>query len=699
MKQLILSLKSGKINLIDIPIPIKSDNSILIQNTHSLISSGTEGSLINFGKKNLINKAIKEKDRLKIVYDKIKRDGLLSTFNAINDKLENQIPLGYSSLGYVIESTNSKFKVGDRVISNGSHAEFVSVPVNLCHKVPSEVSSEDAVFTIIASIGLQGVRALDPKLGEVIVVYGLGLIGLIVCQILIANGCKVIGIDINEERVNLAKKYGVISFKFENKEFTKKIIYNNSSDQGADGVLICAHTSNSSIINDSADFCGSEGRIVLLGSTPISINRESFYKKQIKFTVSSSYGPGRYDNNYENGQDYPIGFVRWTLNRNFNEILRLLDIKKISFSALISNIYQLKDYEKAYKNLNKSLGIIFNYNSSINSSITKSIKISEKKSQQSDNNMNTCFIGAGNFSSRFLMPLFKKNGFIMHTVISNNGISSKRVADKFGFKNISSDLISTLKNKEINNIIISTPHNLHSKQLIECFKNNKMNVYIDKPLAINLEELNDLKNEFQKYKLLNSNILVGFNRKFSPHVLKLKEHLKKFNSPMFINMNINAGTIPKDHWINNKKIGGGRLIGEGCHFIDLACHLIDSKVVSSSIKEFKTSKIIESESFTISLVFNDSSIANINYLANGSKSYTKEKIEIFCNGSNYIINDFKKLEIFGDNTLNNMNLFFQDKGIDNTIKFFKSMIEGKSFYSFEEQIEVSELIINFSNKL
>jgi len=702
MKQLTLSLKNGKIEVIDIPIPNIDDNSVLIKNKYSLISSGTEGSLIEFGESNFIKKIINQKDKVQIVFDKLKRDGLISTLQTVNNKLNDNIPLGYCSIGEVIGSSSNNFEVGQKVVSNGPHAEYVTVPENLCHQVPDNISDLDAVFTVIASISLQGVRSLDPKIGDKIVVYGFGLIGQITLQILSACGCNVIGLDIDQKRIDLAKSLGISAFKNDDLNDTKKIIDNFSSNVGADGVIICAHSKEDSIINQSANYCRQEGKIILIGSTNLSINRDFFYKKQISFKVSSSYGPGRYDNNYEFGQDYPIGFVRWTANRNFGEILRLIQSKKLSFKSFISGTYKLNEFYNAYESLKKGeLVSVFEYNYHNENNTPKIFNINNKKKNFQSNNdiiMNTCFIGSGNFSSRFLIPHFKKEGFNLHTVISNKGISAHKVAKKFNFEYISSNIDDVLKDENINNVVISTPHHLHSDQLLKAIKFKKKNIYIDKPLAINLEQINEIK------KCINSidykpNIIIGYNRKFSPLILFLRERLNQISSPKFINININAGFILKEHWINDKNIGGGRLVGEGCHFIDLSLDLINSKLIKSNSIKVKTSKTINEESFLINLYFEDSSVVNINYMANGSKSYIKEKIEVFCNRSNYIIEDFKNLKVYGDSKLKNKNLFFQDKGLKNLINEFKNSIVNNKPFDLIKQIEVSELVLSLSKNI
>ena len=703
MKQLTLSLKNGKIEVIEIPIPNIDDNSVLIKNKYSLISSGTEGSLIEFGKSNFFKKVINQKDKVQIVFDKLKRDGLISTIKSVNNKLNNNIQLGYCSVGEVIQSNSTNFKIGQRVISNGSHAEFVTVPENLCHLVPEDVDDVDAVYTVIASIALQGVRSLSPRIGDKIIVYGLGLIGQISMQILNANGCNAIGLDIDQSKVDLTKNLGYLAYKNDNELNTKKLINNFSSELGVDSVLICAHSNDDSIINLSANYCRPEGNIVLIGSTNISINRDAFYKKQISFKVSSSYGPGRYDNNYEFGQDYPIGYVRWTANRNFGEILRLISSKKLYFKKFNSHLYKITDFEEAYDSLKKNNQVsIFKYDFDKKKDIDQlkldTFSRKEEKELKYDVNLNTCFLGAGNFSSRYLIPYFQKEGFILDTIISNKGISANKIAKKFNFNYVSSNFDEVLSNKRINNLVISTPHNLHSEQLIKALSYKIKNIYIDKPLAINFEQLNKIKNKIKSIDY-SPNIIVGYNRKFSPLIVPLKERLDFLKSPKFINININAGYIDKNHWINNKLVGGGRLIGECCHFIDLSIHLINSDVYKSKISNLNTSKIVKEESFIIQLFFKDGSIVNINYLSNGSKSYMKEKIEIYCDGANYIIEDFKKLRIFGDNSMKNMNLFFQDKGIKNLIRNFKKMVCNSETIQFHNQLKVSELILELSNNI
>lgn len=699
MKQIIQSLKTGEVELIDVATPKASNGFIVVKTTKSLVSLGTEKMMLDFGKANWISKAKQQPDKVKMVLDKVKTDGLIPTFNAVNSKINAPIPLGYSNVGVVLEvgSNVKNFKVGDRVISNGHHAEVVKVPENLCAKIPDNVSDEEAAFTIVSAIGLQGIRLANPTLGETFVVVGLGLIGLITCQILKANGCHVIGLDLSEEKVNIAKKYGVHAF-VSNPETDIGSVLKLTDHQGADGVIITAATSSNGPIDMAPKICRHRGRVILVGVIGLELNRTEFFKKEITFQVSCSYGPGRYDSNYEDkGYDYPIGFVRWTENRNFKAILSLMNENKLNVKELITKNVEFIQTPEMYKNLTtnlKELGILINYPDKIE--LDTKVEHFKIQTNTSQSNNTLGFIGAGNFTSQVLIPSFKKENFDINIISSSKGLSGSLLSKKFQIPKTTTDNEIIFKDKDISSVAITTPHNSHAKLTLEALKNNK-NVFVEKPLCLNQTELDEIRNlckEQDKMPML----MVGFNRRFSPLVVALKDKLSSMSQPMSITMTINAGHIPAEHWTQDKETGGGRLLGEGCHFVDLARFIVGKKIVSHSINA------IDSESrdtFTILLKFEDTSIATINYFANGNKSVAKEFIQVFCQKHILEIDNFKSLKIHTPTgKKEKIKTSSQDKGHNAEAKaFFESLKSGIPAINIEEIFEVSQITIDLNEQL
>lgn len=699
MKQIIQSLKTGEVELIDVATPKASSGTLVIKTTKSLVSLGTEKMMLDFGKANWVSKAKQQPDKVKMVLDKVKTDGLIPTINAVNSKINAPIPLGYSNVGVVLEvgSNIKDFKVGDRVISNGHHAEVVKVPENLCAKIPDNVSDEEAAFTIVSAIGLQGIRLADPTLGETFVVIGLGLIGLITCQILKANGCQVIGLDLSEEKVNIAKKYGVHAF-VSNPEADIDTVLKLTDYQGADGVIITAATSSNGPIEMAPKICRHRGRVVLVGVIGLELNRTEFFKKEISFQVSCSYGPGRYDSNYEDkGYDYPIGFVRWTENRNFKAILNLISENKLYVKELITKNVEFAQTPEMYKNLNsnlKELGILINYPKEIR--LDDKIEHFQTAIKPSQSSKTLGFIGAGNFTSQVLLPSFKKEQFDINIISSSKGLSGSLLSQKFQIPNTTTDNEVIFNDNNISSVAITTPHSSHGKLTLKALQSNK-NVFVEKPLCLKRSELDEIKEYCSSQKNIPL-LMVGFNRRFSPLVEKLKERLNSMSEPMSIIMTINAGYIPSNHWTQDKDIGGGRLLGEGCHFIDLARFLVGKKITSYSINA------IDSESkdtFTILLKFEDSSIATINYFSNGNKSIAKEFIQVFCQKYIMEIDNFKSLKIHSPTgKKEKIKTSSQDKGHNAEAKaFLKALRSGVPAIDINEIFEVTQITIDLDEQL
>lgn len=643
MKQIIQSFKTGETILEEVPAPLVKSGNLLIQTTRSLVSLGTERMLVEFGKSNLIQKAKQQPDKVKQVLDKIKTEGLMPTLEAVFNKLGEPLPLGYCNVGRVIavgEGVNG-FKVGDRVASNGHHAEFVSVPKNLVAHVPDNVSDEEATFTVIGSIGLQGIRLLNPTLGETVVVIGMGLIGLLTSQLLMANGCRVIGVDIDESKLELAKSWGIIPFN-SNKGDVVKFVMDQTANIGTDGVIITASTKNNAIISQSAHMCRKRGRIVLVGVIGLDISRADFYEKELSFQVSCSYGPGRYDENYEQkGIDYPLPFVRWTEKRNFETILEAISRELLSVKELITEVVDLKDYLKIYSEIgsSRSIASLLKYNEEVQKNPLRTVNLSKESFSESKGVIG--IVGAGNFTKMTVLPALKGSGAGYKYIASNGGVTGTSLAKKYGIAHSTSDYKEIINDPEVDLVLITTRHNLHAPMVVEALNAGK-NVFVEKPLALNFDGLNKIIDAQAKSGKI---VTVGFNRRFSPHIGKIKEIVA--NSPMNVIATMNAGYIPSNSWVHDLRVGGGRIIGEACHYIDLISFLTGSKVKAVCMNAMGTSPEENTDNASILLRYENGSTGVINYFANGSKAYSKERIELFSQERTIIMDNFRKTEAYG----------------------------------------------------
>lgn len=709
MKHLIQSLKNGAIELVDIPVPALEKGEILVRSSLSLISPGTEKMMLDFGNANYIDKVRQQPQKAKMVLDKVKTDGLAQTIEAVKSKLSKPISLGYSSVGIVIDKADdiSEVSVGDRVITNSSHSEISKVSRNLFAKVPDNVSDESAVFTVISSIALQGVRLAKPNIGDNYVVIGVGLIGLLTVQILIANGCNVLAIDFDESRLDLAKSYGANICNPNKSEDSYKKVMSHTNNIGADGVIITASTNSSEPISSAANMCRKRGKIILVGVSGLNINRDDFYEKELSFQVSCSYGPGRYDSDYEQkGIDYPVGFVRWTEKRNFEAVLNLLSQQKINVEKLISKKVEFKQADLAYKELlkgnNNYLGVIFEYEKD-NFNGSSIVKLEKDNQKKIANKIKLGCIGAGDYSSKILIPLFRKEGISMNTIVSASGLSSSLLGKANNFEFSSTNTNDVLDNNEINLVAVATRHNTHAKFVIKALNANK-NIYVEKPLCISFEELDEIKEAYYdaSSKKNRPHLMVGFNRRFAPHSKKIKELITRRTNPITVIYTVNAGKIPQDHWIQDMGVGGGRVIGEACHFIDLMRFYVGSKIISyTASKTKKYEKDYDDEdNYSINLMFEDGSIATIHYFSNGASSYPKEKIELFSEGRILSLDNFRKLKGHGWKNFSSMNLFNQDKGQKNCIRDFLASLNTKEALIHPDEIfEISKISMEISRSL
>jgi predicted dehydrogenase/threonine dehydrogenase-like Zn-dependent dehydrogenase len=605
---------------------------------------------VEFGKSNLISKARQQPEKVKQVLDKIKTDGLMSTLEAVFNKLDEPLPLGYCNAGEVVEVGEgiNEFKIGDRVVSNGPHAEYVSIPKNLCARIPDNVSYEDAAFTVIGSIGLQGIRLIQPTFGEVVVVIGLGLIGLITAELLVANGCIVLGFDFDDQKVKIAEQKGVKAYNSGKGVDPVKTVEDITNNIGADAVIITASTKSNDVISQSANMCRQRGRIVLVGVVGLDINRTEFYKKELSFQVSCSYGPGRYDENYESrGIDYPLAFVRWTEQRNFQAILQAISSSKLNVSSLITERVELQNYKEIYNNMGgSSIASILEYDTTTTYSPETTVKVIERNFAGSKGVIG--IIGAGNFTKMTMLPALKNTGAGFKYVASAGGVTAIALARKFGFSHSTTDYRQIVADPEVDLVLITTRHNLHATMVIETLKSGK-HVFVEKPLAITQTQLNDvlsLYNTGQNGVQLKS-VSVGFNRRFSPHIQKVKELIGNSDMPINMIATMNAGFIPPEIWVHDLSVGGGRIIGEACHFIDLMIYINGSKVLSVNMSALGNNPSEKTDNAIITLKFENGSQGVVNYFANGSKAYAKERIEVYAQGKTLIVDNFRKTEGFG----------------------------------------------------
>ncbi|QLE02363.1 Gfo/Idh/MocA family oxidoreductase [Galbibacter sp. BG1] len=670
MKQIIQDLKDGNTILEEVPVPRVKSGFVLIRTTKSLVSLGTEKMLVEFGKANFIQKARQQPDKVKMVLDKVKTDGFKPTIEAVFNKLNQPLPLGYCNVGIVekIGKGVTEFKVGDRVASNGNHAEYVVVPKNLVAKIPNEVSDEEATFTVIGSIGLQGIRLLKPTFGETIVVVGLGLIGLVTAELLLANGCNVIGFDYDPVKVQLAKEKGVLAVNPSDGTDQVKFVQEYTDGIGADGVIITASNKSNDIISQSAKMSRKRGRIVLVGVIGLDISRADFYEKELSFQVSCSYGPGRYDESYEQkGVDYPIGYVRWTENRNFEAVLNAIKRGSLDVKSLITESYELSDYQKIYGDMgnSKAIASIINYDNSNSEKVSDNVIVKNKNFKGTKGIIG--IIGAGNFTSSTILPKLKRLNANIKYIASSAGLSSTILAKRFSIANSTTNYKNILEDADVDLVMVTTQHNMHASMALEVLKADK-SVFVEKPLALNKFELEEIIKEYRKR---NVSVSVGFNRRFAPLAKKMKSLIGDNTNPINLIATMNAGFIPQDVWVHDMEIGGGRIIGEACHFIDLCSYLTGSKVISICMNAMGKITQENTDNASILLKYDNGSNAVINYFSNGSKSYSKERLEVYSQERTMVMDNWRKLKTYGFKGKSNFKSK-QDKG---HLHQFKELIE------------------------
>ena len=662
--------------------------------------------LVGFGRSNILSKIKQQPDKVKQVLEKVGTDGLIPTLEAVMRKLDQPITLGYSNIGIVqqVGSGVQRFAIGQRVVSNGKHAEMIAVSENLCALVPDHVSDEEASFTVVAAIGLQGIRLIQPTLGETIVVSGLGLIGLITVQLLRAHGCKVIGVDFDARKLDMARSFGADTVDLSKGEDPVAYAHAFSRGRGIDAVIITASTNSSEPVSQAARMCRKRGRIVLVGVTGLTLSRDEFYEKELSFQVSCSYGPGRYDPNYEEmGHDYPYGFVRWTEQRNFEAILDMMADGRLDVKPLITHRFLLKEATQAYDLImgdTFSLGILIDYQGggpTVDASLrAEFVALNPVEAEQGIPVSGTVsFIGAGNYASSMLIPAFKKSGAQLQTIVSNMGVSGVYNGRKFGFIRAATDTALVFSELETDTLVITTRHDSHASYVVKALEAGK-HVFVEKPLCMDMDSCNDIIAAMDAHPA--QQVMVGFNRRFAPHVMQMKKLLASVKIPKTFVVTINAGNIPAEHWTQDPMTGGGRIIGEACHFIDLLRDLAGSPIVSFKAAAMDTPT---HDTVSIMLTFADGSLGTILYFANGSKSFPKERIEVFAAGGILQLDNFRVLRTYGWKGGSTMRLWRQDKGQVACVQAFMDAVRsGKPAPIPRDQlIEVARITIEINNAL
>ncbi|HWS68380.1 MAG TPA: bi-domain-containing oxidoreductase [Steroidobacteraceae bacterium] len=706
MQQLLQSLADGRVVLQEIPVPDPAPGAVLVRTSRSLISSGTERMLIEFGRANWLAKIRQQPEKVQQVLDKMLTDGILATLDAVRSKLGQPIPFGYCNVGRIVEvgAGVSGFSAGDRVVSNGSHAEFVAVGRNLCARIPDSVTDDEAAFIPLAAIALQGMRLAAPEMGERFCVIGLGLIGLIAVQLLRANGCKVLGADPDPAKSALARRFGADVVDLGAGEDLLRTAQAFSGGRGVDAVLITAATDSNEPVQQAAQMCRQRGRIVLTGVAGLELNRADFYRKEISFQVSCSYGPGRYDETYESrGFDYPFGLVRWTEQRNFEAVLQLMESASLDVRPLISHRFAFREAASAYDLLadrtQASLGIMLDYEGGAGApAIMRSMPLRSPASAPRSGSPAVAFIGAGNYAGRVLIPAFRASGARLFAVVTANGINAARYGREYGFETASTDIDAVLASPELDLVVIATRHDSHAKFVQRALAAGK-HVFVEKPLALADSEIDAIAALLRAPGQAPPRMLmIGFNRRFAPLAMRMKELLGAVREPKTFLVTVNAGAAPAGHWTLGSE-GGGRIIGEACHFIDLLRFLAGGAVTGATARRTRGEGAGSADpSVCITLTFADGSLGTINYLTGGHASFPKERVEVFAGGRVLLLDNFRRLRAYGWPGFKSQRLWRQDKGQRAcAAAFVRACMTGDvSPIPLDEILEVSRTTIEVS---
>ena len=683
MEQLTQKLKTGEMVVQELPWPLVGPKMVLVRNHYSLISSGTEGTTVKTARKSLIGKAKERPEQVKQVIDSLKKQGPVQTYRAVMKKLDAYSPLGYSCAGEVIEVGNevSGIAAGDKVACAGltaCHAEVVCVPQNLCVKLPADADLKHAAYNTLGAIAMQGLRQADLRLGESCVVIGLGLLGQLTCLMLRASGVKTFGIDVNKTAVDISNQYCTDKSWERNSPGIEDQIALHTNGLGADAVIITAGTDSLDPINLAGAISRKKGTIVVVGAVPTGFDREPhWYKKELQLKMSCSYGPGRYDISYEDkSQDYPAAYVRWTENRNMQAFQSLIYGGKVNIDYLSTHEYPIENATQAYDmivaNSEPYLGVVIKYD------ISKPLKPGRIDVQYSKTtgDVSLGFIGAGSYAQGNILPYIAQDDkkLVCKGVLTNSGTTSKRVAEKYKFEFCTSQIDDIVKNEDINTVFVTTRHDSHAEYVKLALQNNK-HVFVEKPLCLTISQLDEIVDLYDNLQV-KPHIMVGFNRRYAPFSVEMKKLLS--GGPVSMLYRVNAGSIPKDTWIQDMEIGGGRIIGEVCHFIDYLSWMCNSLPVSVSANSIDSSDGLN-DTVSINISFDNGSIGTVCYFANGSKSLAKEYIEVYSAGTTSVLTDFKNLQIYGKGKPINKKLINQNKGQSQMVSsFIESVKKGNS---------------------
>ena len=696
MIHLLQSLADGTTQLVDVPVPAASGASLVVESHASVVSAGTERMLVDFGRAGWVEKARRQPDKVRQVVDKMRTDGIGPTLGAVRAKLEAPIPIGYCQAGVVVDTGPrvERFAPGDRVVTNGPHAEYVRVAHTLAAHIPAGVSFETAAFTPLAAIGLQGLRLAMPTLGETVVVYGLGLIGLLTVQLARANGCTVIGIDRDATRLGLAERFGARTVAASEGVDVARAVMDLTGDDGADIVLLTLATDDDEPVRAAAAMSRKRGRIVLVGVTGLQLRRDDFYRKELSFQVSCSYGPGRYDPVHEEqGVDYPRGFVRWTEARNFEAVLGLMRDGRLDPTPLITHRYDIADAAQAYDVVSgsePSLGIVLQYpgRADTNGIVQRSVVL--RADEPVAGKASIGWIGSGNFASRVLIPAFAKAGAALHTLASSGGVSAAVVGKREGFHRATTDPDTLLGNELIDTIVVTTRHDTHASWTRRALEAGK-HVFVEKPLALAIEDVDRIEATLRR----STGVLcVGFNRRYAPMAVQARAAVRGRTAPLVVDVLVNAGAIPRDHWTQRVEEGGGRIVGEAVHFIDLARFLVDAPIASIQVTTAGGERPLDDVA-SLQLAFADGSMASIRYLSNGHRAFPKERIELFVDGRVVRIDNWRTMRAWGLAGLTTRLPHAQDKGHAALASAFVRAVrgEGPPPIPVEEILEVSRWAI------
>jgi predicted dehydrogenase/threonine dehydrogenase-like Zn-dependent dehydrogenase len=683
MLQITQNLRTGVTNLQEVPAPMVRAGCVLIKTRRSLVSSGTERMLVEFGKANLLQKVLKQPQRATALWDKIRVDGLVSAYRAVSTRLDQAVALGYCNVGVVMEVGEgvTDIQVGNRVVSNGPHAEIVCVPRNLLAKIPENVTDDEAVFTVVGAVGLQGIRLLSPALGDTVVVIGLGLIGLLTAQLLVMHGSRVVGIDPDTSRTDLATTWGIHPC---DPEIAERVVAEYTNGVGADGVIITASAKGSDLVSQAAAMSRSRGRIIITGDVGMKLYRQDFYKKELAIQVSCSYGPGRYDETYEkSGIDYPLPHVRWTANRNFQAVLEKLASGALRVKPLISQIVPLADFGNIYQNLSgtNSLTTLFTYPE--HPEVTRSVCLDPRAFKKRKGVVG--IIGAGNFVRNTLLPLLGR--YEIKYIASEGGLTGTELARKYKIAVSTSDYREILQDDDVDLVMIATRHHQHGEMVIESLKAGK-HVFVEKPLAMSTKNLDEIVSVYRQCHKAETSLTVGFNRRFSPHVQKIKWLLGK--ALMTVIVTVNAGFVAQGSWLHDRDAGGGRLIGEGCHFFDLITFLTGSQITAVCMNAVGRDVSEATDNATVMIRYENGSAGVINYCSNGNKMYPKERIEVHVAGQTLILDNFRTLTGYGFKSFSEMKTS-QNKGHREQFDrlLFQIQSSGPALIPFDEIVSAT----------